>query len=118
MKSGIMFLPARRFIVILAGGLALAGCDAATQIAGDAVEGEARNAIELQCRQVAEGAGIVAARVAEVCACSAETVLADRDFSVADISRARVEEIVNNCARRTGAGADDTWNTPTEEAGD
>lgn len=107
-----------RLFLVGAGALALVGCDAATQIAGEAVEGEARNAIDAQCRQVAEGAGIVAARVAEVCACSAETLLATRDFSVADINRARVEEIVNGCARSTGAAATvDNQTLPTEEAG-
>jgi hypothetical protein len=107
----------KRMILAGACGLALAGCDAATQIAGETVEGEARNAIAAQCRQVAEGAGIAAGRVAEVCECSAETVLADRDVSLANLSRARVEEIVNGCARNTGAVAGGGQSLSTEEAG-
>ncbi|MXO74196.1 hypothetical protein GRI40_03030 [Altererythrobacter aerius] len=96
--------------------LALSGCDAATQIAGDAVRGEARTAIDLQCRQVAENAGIVAGRVAEVCACSVETFLAESDVSVPDVSPARIETIVNSCAGATGANSDKQI-LPTEEAG-
>lgn len=103
-----------RHAVMLASALALAGCDAATQIAGDAVQGEARNLVAAQCQQVSEGAGIVAGRIAEVCACAADTFVAERDFNPANINRARVEAIVNECARRTSpaGGA-----TPTETTG-
>jgi len=105
-----------RIIVFGVAALALAGCDAATQIAGEAVQGEVRNAIDAQCRQVAEGAGIVASRVADVCGCTVETFLADGDVSLADVSPAKVEEIVNRCARSTGTGADNQT-LPTEESG-
>ena len=102
-------------LAVAAAGIALAGCDAATQIAGEAVQGEVRNAIDGQCRQAAENAGIVADRVADVCACSVETFLAGGDVSLADIDPARVEEIVNGCARSTGAASNST--EPTEEIG-
>ena len=81
---------------------ALAGCDAATQIAGEAAQGEVRNLVATQCAQVAESAGIVAGRVAEVCECSADTFMADREFTVGDVSRERLEAIVNDCAAKTG----------------
>ena len=102
-----------RTIVILC-AVSLAGCDAASQIGGDVVQGEVRNAVAAQCQQVAEGAGIVAGRVAEVCQCAADTFMADSDLTLEDVSRTRVEGIVNDCAKRTspaGVGA------PTEEAG-
>ncbi|MGI8944488.1 MAG: hypothetical protein ACR2FJ_09730 [Qipengyuania sp.] len=98
--------------------LSLAGCDAATQIAGETVEGEARSAIAAQCRQFSEGAGIAAGRIAEVCQCSADTVMADPDLTLADMSRERLEGIVNECAARTGpASGKETATTPTEEIG-
>ena len=103
-----------RFLPLFAAALALASCDAATQIAGDAVQGEARNMVAAQCQQATEGAGIIAGRVAEVCRCAADTFMADRDLSPADISRERIETIVNDCAKRTGAAVDAA---PTEETG-
>ena len=108
----------KKTLAIALCALSLAGCDAATQIAGEAVEGEVRNAIAAQCEQVAESTGIVAARVAEVCQCSADTFMADPDLTLEDVTRENVEGIVNACARSTGA-ADGTWTetTPTEEIG-
>lgn len=93
-----------RAVTLMACAASLAGCDAATQIAGDAMQGEVRSAVAAQCRQVAESAGIVAARVAEVCECSAETFVADEDLNLADVSRARIEGIVNACAKQTSTG--------------
>ncbi|MEW4447651.1 hypothetical protein [Qipengyuania sp. JC766] len=81
--------------------LALVGCDAATQIAGDAVEGEVRNAVTTQCEGVAESAGIVADRISEVCQCSADAFLEDSELTVDDISRENIEGIVNACADST-----------------
>ncbi len=95
--------------------LALTGCDAAQQIAGEAMQGEVRNAVAAQCEQVAEGAGIVAGRVTEVCRCSADTFMADSDLTLEDVSRERIEGIVNACAKSTAGG---NWNAvPAEENG-
>ncbi len=108
----------KRISMLSFAAVALAGCDAATQIAGDAVEGEVRNAVAAQCEQVAESAGIVAGRVAEVCECSADAYLADPDRSMADVSRERIEGIVNQCAAEAGAASDtSTQPTPAEEIG-
>ncbi|QYU68062.1 hypothetical protein J4558_24970 [Leptolyngbya sp. 15MV] len=102
--------------MIALAALALTGCDAAKQIAGEAIEGEVRNAVTMQCQEVAQGAGIVAARVAEVCRCSADTFIADSDLTLDDVSRERIEGIVNACAKSTAGG---DWNqaTPAEENG-
>ena len=108
----------KRVSTMFAITIALAGCDAATQIAGDAVEGEVRNAVAAQCQQVSESAGIVAERVAEVCECSADTFVSDPDLSLEDVSRERIEGIVNQCAQSTGADTGtSTETTPTEEIG-
>ena len=104
-----------RTLFLLAAAGSLAACDAATQIAGDAVQGEMRNAIASQCQQVAEGAGIVAGQVAQVCECSAETFMADPDLTLEDVSRERIEGIVNECAAKLGSGA--TQSLPAEEIG-
>jgi hypothetical protein len=104
----------RAFVLIAAAG-SFTACDAPTQIAGGAVQGEMRNAITSQCQQAAEGAGIVAGQVTEICECSAETFLADPDLSLGDVSRERIEGIVNECAAKLGSGA--TQSLPAEEIG-
>ncbi|QDM39746.1 hypothetical protein [Altererythrobacter sp. TH136] len=102
-----------RLLLIGSAAVALAGCDAATQIAGDAVQGEARNMVAAQCEQVAGGAGIVAGRIAEVCQCAAETFVADGRLTPGEINRERIETIVNDCAARTRPQGDAAL---TEEA--
>ena len=108
-------MPMIRALLLIAAAGSLTACDAATQIAGDAVQGEMRNAIASQCQQVAEGAGIVAGQVAQVCECSAETFVADPDLTLEDVSRERIEGIVNECAAKLGSGA--TPSLPAEEIG-
>ena len=100
-------------LMLVAGSLA--DCDAAKEIAGDAVAGEVRNAVAAQCEQMAGSAGIVGARVAEVCQCSADTFMADPDLTLEDVTRERVEGIVNDCAERTGAAAGNAADTTTAE---
>jgi hypothetical protein len=110
-----------RWIAPIMAAAALAGCDAATQIAGDAVQGEIRSVVATQCRQVSESAGIAAGRVSEVCECAADTYAKDPDLTLDDITRERVEGIVNDCTARTGTatGASGSFGetTPTEEIG-
>ena len=110
-----------RLIAPAIAAASLAGCDAATQIAGDAVQGEVRNVVATQCQQVSEGAGIAAGRVAEVCECAADTYAKDPDMTLEDITRERIEGIVNDCTAQTGASTGASGNfgetTPTEEIG-
>ena len=80
----------------------LAACDAATEIAGDAIRTETRNTIVDQCQQMSENAGIAANRVASVCECTADAFLADESFSMADIDPSRLEGLVNTCTAQTG----------------
>ncbi len=105
-------------ILLAVAAVALAGCDAATQIAGEAVEGEIRNAVAAQCEEVAQGASFVAGHVAEVCQCSTDRFMADPDLTLDDVTRDNIEGIVNACARTT-APESGTWTetTPTEEIG-
>ena len=100
--------------MILVPAFAVGGCDAAATIAGDAMQGEARNLVAAQCQQVAGGAGIVSGRIAEVCACTAETLVTGGSVVPTDITRERVETIVNDCAKRTST-ADSA--ARTEETG-
>ncbi len=103
-------------LLLLAG--ALAGCDAATQIAGEAVEGEVRNVVAAQCEQIAENAGVVAARVTEVCQCSADTFMADPDLTLEDATPGNVEGIVNACAASTaGTNTNSPETLPAENIG-
>ena len=108
----------KRLLIPVLGAIALGGCDAATQIAGEAVEGEVRNAVAAQCLQIAEGTGMVAARVNDICECSADTFLADPDLTLGDVSRENIEGIVNRCAGETGATPGELDSiSPTEEIG-
>ncbi|GGD54745.1 hypothetical protein GRI62_03915 [Erythrobacter arachoides] len=95
----------KQVLLLIACLVSLPGCDAATQIAGDALEGEIGNAVTAQCLQVAESAGIVAGRVAQVCECTANAFVTDPDLTIEDASPQRIEGIVNQCATETGGAA-------------
>ena len=108
----------KQLTLMIAAATALAGCDAATQIAGEAVQGEVRNAVAAQCEQISENAGIVSGRVSEVCQCSADTFVSDPDLTMEDVSRERIEGIVNACAESTSAQPGTSSEaTPAEEIG-
>ena len=103
-------------LLLFAGSLT--ACDAATQIAGEAIEGEVRNVVATQCEQIAENMGIVAGRVSEVCRCSADTFMDDPDLTLEDATRENVEGIVNACTARTGGtNPNSTQTLPAEEIG-
>ena len=82
--------------------LPLSACDAASEIAGDALNSEIRSQVVAQCEAVAENAAIVADRITAVCECSANTFMDDPELTVNDIRPERIEGIVNDCARETG----------------
>ena len=81
--------------------LLLAGCDMATEIAGDTIQSEMRRGVIAQCEQVAEGAGIAAGRVSAVFQCSADKFKADKNITLADIGRERLRGIVETCVAET-----------------
>ncbi len=107
----------KRPLLLLAGAASLGGCDAATDIAGDAFEGELRNSVTAQCEQVAEGASIAGPRISQVCECVADTYIEDSDLTLEDISQERVTSIVNDCAASTDPDLETNQTTPAEEAG-
>ena len=104
-------------VLLLLGAVSLGGCDAATDIAGDAFEGELRNTVTAQCEQVAEGASIAGPRISQVCECVADTYIEVPDLSLDDISQERVTSIVNDCAASTDPDLETNQTTPAEEAG-
>ncbi|MXO85583.1 hypothetical protein GRI38_06020 [Altererythrobacter aurantiacus] len=83
---------------------ALAGCEVASDMAGDAIQGEVRAQYLARCEGVAEGAGIAAERIASACECSADNFASDfaADGDL-DINRARIEEVLQICVQN---GAD------------
>ncbi len=103
----------KRALIVLPAVTLLIGCEAASDIAGDAMKNEIRNVIATQCEQVSADAGIVADRIAQVCACSADTLMNDPDLTMEDISRERIEGIVNTCTAQTGSGT--AAETPAQE---
>ncbi|WP_338244143.1 hypothetical protein [Aurantiacibacter hainanensis] len=104
-------------VLLVLGTVSLSGCDAASDIAGDALEGELRNAVTAQCQQVAENASIAAPRISQVCECVADTYIEDPDLTLDDISRERVTSIVNDCAASTDPDLETIESIPAEEAG-
>ncbi len=106
-----------RHVLLLLGTVSLGGCDAATDIAGDAFEGELRNAATAQCLQVAENASIAGPRISQVCECVADTYIEDPDLTLEDMSQDRVTSIVNDCAASTDPDLETNQSTPAEEAG-
>ncbi len=91
----------RQSLLIIPVLLLLGSCDAATEIAGDTLQGEMRRGVVVQCQQVAEGAGIAAGRVSAVCQCAADTFMADGPPSLADINREKLQGIVDACVAQT-----------------
>ncbi|WP_228243620.1 hypothetical protein [Porphyrobacter sp. GA68] len=81
-----------------AAALALAGCEAA----GPAVEAQARQSFIAQCQQFAADYGIAPALVQPVCECGADEVIEGGAAGIVQFSTARVQDIVNSCARRFG----------------
>lgn len=80
---------------------AIAGCDAATEVAGDTLETQARGVIQAQYQQVAENAGIAAGRVNAVCECTADELAEGGSIDPANLNRERIRSIVEGCVART-----------------
>ena len=78
----------------------LAGCDAASEIAGEAIRGEMRAQYLEQCQGVAESTGIAAARIETACECSADEFAADlADDGELQINEARIEQVLRTCVQ-------------------
>ncbi|APE28354.1 hypothetical protein [Aurantiacibacter gangjinensis] len=97
--------------------VSLAGCDAAGEIAGEAIDNEIRTQVANQCETVASNAGVVAERITAVCECTADTFIDDPELTADDIRPARIEEIVNDCTSSTAESAAEPANeTPAEDS--
>ena len=88
---------AGRTLALLVSALALAACDAAAP----AVEAQVRHNFLQKCQRLVQDNGLAPALVQPVCECGADELVKD-GLNVADISAARVQEIVNTCAQRIG----------------
>ena len=77
----------------------LSACDAATEIAGDAIAAEARSQYLAQCESVAESVGIPAERVTTACDCTADDFANDLAEGQLQIDRARIEEVLKICVQ-------------------
>ncbi|MDG5750902.1 hypothetical protein P8R33_07285 [Qipengyuania sp. XHP0211] len=88
----------RALILCAAASFALAGCDVASEMAGDAIGNEVRTRYIEQCQGIAESVGVSAERIDAACECSADDFR--EDFSAdgeLDINPARVEEVLRAC---------------------
>ncbi|WP_435417245.1 hypothetical protein WAB17_10230 [Parerythrobacter aurantius] len=91
----------RTALLLLPLAAVLGACDAATEIAGDTLESGVRGAVVAQCEELASGAGIAASRLSAVCQCSADKLKSDTDLSPADLSRERLQGIIDTCVAET-----------------
>ncbi len=103
-----------KIAIIAAAALSLTACDMAKEQIG----GQVRTAIVDQCQGVSEGLGIAGQFITPICECTADTFMEKNPEQMAQIDRARVEEIVRTCAQSTGAdvAAPDN-NSPVESTG-
>ena len=102
-----------RFALLPIALIGLAGCDAATEMAGDAIAAEVRTQYLAQCEGVAESAGIASANVAAACECSADNFATDLAEGELQIDTARIEEVLKTCVQeRLGTPADNPAETP------
>ncbi|MEE4155431.1 MAG: hypothetical protein V2I27_14835 [Erythrobacter sp.] len=95
-------------LLALAALALLAGCDAASEMAGDAIAGELRAQYIEQCQGVAESVGIASARIAPACECSADEFAADlADDGALQINEARMAQVLRSCVQeQRGTGED------------
>jgi hypothetical protein len=78
----------------------LSGCDAASEIAGEAIKGELRAQYLEQCRGVAESTGITSGRIDAACECSADEFAADlADDGELRIDEGRIEQVLRTCVQ-------------------
>lgn len=106
---------ANRAALLTFATLTLAACD----FAGTAFDDTARLAAVEQCRQVSQGAGIAGPAVTRVCDCAADKWLDKPLAERAQIDRASIESIINECAgtdRNTGTGTGTNTDTDTSQA--
>lgn len=89
-----------KFAVALCfGSLALAGCDMATEMAGEAILGDARERYIEQCEQYGDSFGIATERLAEACECSADNFIKNASDGNVEIDQGKIEEVLKTCVR-------------------
>ena len=96
----------KRLIMPLLAIAMLGACDAASDIAGEAIKGEVRTQYIAQCESVAEGAGIAAPQISAACECSADDF--EQDFAAdgqLEINPDRIEEVLKTCVQESGEAA-------------
>ncbi|MHA7818693.1 MAG: hypothetical protein ACX930_03485 [Erythrobacter sp.] len=78
--------------------LSLAGCDAAADLAGDAIKDQIRTEFVNQCEQIAQDNNIASENVGPACECAADDLAADAADGSLEVNQARVEELLRSCA--------------------
>lgn len=89
----------RRYFLLIGSALLLSSCDAAAP----ALEAQVRQTFVAQCEQFAADSGIVPGLVEPVCACGVDEVIEGGAAGLAQISTARLQEVVTTCAQRIGS---------------
>ncbi len=106
---------ALRLITLALAVLPLAACDAATDMAGDALGDQVRATFVERCEQLAADNGIEAGMVTGACNCAADNFAEDLQSGELTINRERITEMALTCAGGSASGEQDV--APTEETG-
>ncbi|AWW75125.1 hypothetical protein CD351_11870 [Erythrobacter sp. KY5] len=99
--------------------LALTACDAATEMAGNAIKDQIRTEFVAQCEQIAQDNGITSENVTPACECAADNLAEDASDGSLDINRERIEDLLRTCSASASGGAesapaDGAESTPAE----
>ncbi|EAQ30553.1 hypothetical protein NAP1_07235 [Erythrobacter sp. NAP1] len=86
--------------------LALTACDAATEMAGDAIKDQIRTEVVSQCEQIAQDNGITSENVTPACECAADRLAEDASDASLDINRETIEELLRTCSASAAGEAD------------
>ncbi|WP_343343607.1 hypothetical protein WJT74_08285 [Sphingomicrobium sp. XHP0239] len=82
--------------------LGLAACDMAGEMAKDQLGEQARAAFVERCEGVAANVGFSNDTLTPVCGCSADRLLEKDVSELAQVDRARIEQILSECASEQG----------------
>lgn len=101
------------FIALPLIALSLAGCDAATELAGDAIKDQIRTEFVNQCEQIAQDNGIASENVGPACECAADDLAEDAADGSLEVNQARIEELLRSCS--AGAFGQDEGAAPQSQ---
>ncbi|KEO91779.1 hypothetical protein EH31_03655 [Erythrobacter longus] len=93
---------ANSLIPLALAALSLTACEAATEMAGDAIKEQIRTEFVAQCEQIAQDNGFASEKVGPACNCVADNLAADAADGSLEVDTQKVEELLRTCGAETG----------------